>query len=105
MTDQLSPVELTYDQKFLVDGSMVYVDKNYIVVGITVSGEMPKGIAIGQQLPTANRREMEYLKQGITDHALIVALWEMLLENRPDLAFNIKSMREKIKHDINDLVP
>jgi hypothetical protein len=105
MLDNLLPIELIYDQKFLVDGSTVYVDKNYVVVGVTVSGEMPEGIVIGQQLSIADRREMEYLKQGITDHALIVALWEMLLENRPDLANTFQSMREKIKHDINDLVP
>jgi Zn-dependent M16 (insulinase) family peptidase len=105
MTDDFPTVEFIYDRKILVDGSMVCVDKNGIVVGVVVSGDFPKGIVIGQQLPLAERREMEYLYQGITDHALIVALWEKLIENRPDLADALQVVRDKVNHDINDLVP
>ena len=53
----------------------------------------------------AERREMEYLKQGVTDHALIVALWEKLIENRSDLADALQAIRVSVKHEINDLVP
>ena len=105
MTDQLSPDMIIFDRKILVNGSMVYVNNKDIVVGVTVSGDFPKGIVIGQQLPLAERREMEYLYQGITDHALIIALWEKLVENRPGLADALQVVREKVKHDINDLVP
>lgn len=53
----------------------------------------------------AERREMEYLKQGVTDHALIDALWEKLIENKPDLADALQAVREKVKNDVVDLVP
>lgn len=95
---------IIFDRKILMDGSMVYVDKYNIVVGVTVSGDFPKGIVIGQQLPLAQRLEMEYLYQGVTDHALIIALWEKLIENKPDLANALQIVRDKVKHDINDLV-
>jgi hypothetical protein len=48
----------------------------------------------------AERREEEYRKQGINEHALIVALWEMIVENRPEVATALELMREKIKADI-----
>jgi len=95
---------IIYDRKILIDGSMVYVDNKDIVVGVTVSGDFPKDIVIGQQLPLAQRLEMEYLYQGVTDHALIIALWEKLIENKPDLANALQIVRDKVKHDINDLV-
>jgi hypothetical protein len=104
MTDKLPPDMIIYDRKILIDGSMVYVDKYNVVVGVTVSGDFPKDIVIGQQLPLAQRLEMEYLYQGVTDHALIIALWEKLIENKPDLANALQIVRDKVKHDINDLV-
>jgi hypothetical protein len=97
--------DIIYNRKILVNGSMVYVDKYNVVVSVSVSGDFPKDIVIGQQLPYAQRLEMEYLYQGVTDHALIIALWEKLIENKPDLANALQIVRDKVKHDINDLVP
>ena len=104
MSDEFPVPKLIYDRKILVDSSMVYVDKYNVVVGVSVSGDFPIGIVIGQQLPYANLLEMEYLKQGLTEHALIIALWEKLVENRPDLADALQAVRDKVKHDIYDLV-
>ena len=104
MIDDFPPDYFIYDRKILIDGSMVYVDKYNVVVGVSVSGNFPKGVLIGQLLPLAERQEMEYLYQGVTDHALIIALWEKLIENRPELANTFQSIREKINNAINDLV-
>ena len=105
MTDEFPVPKLIYDRKILVDSSMVYIDDKGIVVGVAVSGDFPNGIVIGQQLPLTNRLELEYLKQGITDHALIVALWEKLIENKPDSASSLQSIKAKVDKDIYDLVP
>ena len=51
MSDEFPVPELIYDRRILVDGSMVYVDKKGIVVGVAVSGDFPNGIVIGQQVP------------------------------------------------------
>ena len=105
MSDDFPAPGLIYDRRILVDGSMVYVAEKGIVLGVAVSGDFPNGIVIGQQLPLTNRLELEYLKQGITDHALIVALWEKLMENKPDSASSLQSIKAKVDRDTYDLVP
>jgi hypothetical protein len=101
MTDKFPVPKLIYDRRILVDGSMVYVDEKGIVLGVAVSGDFPKGIIIGQQLSLIERREMEYENRGCTIEALIVALWEMVVENRPDAAAALELVRERVKEDIS----
>jgi hypothetical protein len=48
----------------------------------------------------AERRVTEYEKQGCTQKALIVALWELVVENRPDAATALELVRERVKEDI-----
>ncbi len=42
-------------------------------------------------------REKEYLSQGITEKEMIVALWEKVIENRPQAANDLQAKREQIK--------
>ena len=45
----------------------------------------------------AENRKNEYQKQGITTDELIVALWELLIENKPAPATAIQVKRTEIK--------
>jgi hypothetical protein len=45
----------------------------------------------------AETRKAEYVKQGITTDALIVALWEKVVEGRPGAAEAIQAVRESVK--------
>ena len=46
---------------------------------------------------SAEKRLAEYEKQGITTDKLIVALWEKVVENRPETATELQTAREAIK--------
>lgn len=43
------------------------------------------------------KRLKEYLKEGLTSDAMIVALWEKVVENRPEESNAIQLKREEIK--------
>ena len=45
----------------------------------------------------AFKRQAEYLKEGITSEALIVALWEQIVENRPEAAQTLQAKRTAVK--------
>jgi hypothetical protein len=42
-------------------------------------------------------RRKEYLKAGLTSEAMVVALWEKIMEERPDAATIMQATRETIK--------
>lgn len=42
-------------------------------------------------------RESEYIKEGCTEKALIVALWEKVVENRPEAADALEVKRQAVK--------
>jgi len=48
----------------------------------------------------AERRQAEYVKQGATTQSLIVALWEKIVEDRPESADALQAIREQVKLDI-----
>lgn len=51
-----------------------------------------------EKVPTVDElRKSEYEKAGITIEALTVALWEKLVENRPEAADAIQAKRLEIK--------
>lgn len=45
-------------------------------------------------------REREYLKDGITTEALVVALWEKVVENRPESLEALQAKRLAVKAKI-----
>lgn len=49
------------------------------------------------ELPYEQARSEEYAKQGITADAMIVAMWEKLVENRPESADAIQAKRAEVK--------
>lgn len=52
-------------------------------------------------IPTVEeKRRMEYDKQGCNDHDLLVALWEKIVEGRPEVADEMQAKRQAIKTDI-----
>ena len=48
----------------------------------------------------AERRQAEYVKQGASTDALVVALWEQIVEDRPESADALQAIRAKVKLDI-----
>lgn len=52
----------------------------------------------------AERRAEEYEKQGCTQKALVIALWELVVENRPDAATALELVRERVKEDVAEKV-
>ena len=42
-------------------------------------------------------REKGYIEEGCTDHAMIVALWEAVLENNPSAADALEVKRQEVK--------
>lgn len=57
-------------------------------------------LLIEQHDPTpciADQRLEKYLEEGLTDHELIVALWEHVIENRPEAAAELQAVRQTIK--------
>lgn len=54
-----------------------------------------------EPVPTvAELRRKAYEAEGITDNALAVALWEKLIENKPEAADAIQVKRQAIKERI-----
>jgi len=52
-------------------------------------------------VPTlAERRQAEYVKAGASTDALIVALWEQVVEGRMDSVNALQAIRDKVKLDI-----
>ena len=47
-----------------------------------------------------DQRLEAYQKEGITTHALVVAVWERIVENRPESSDNLQAKREVIKQRI-----
>ncbi|MCK5615450.1 hypothetical protein KAR91_77015 [Candidatus Pacearchaeota archaeon] len=45
-------------------------------------------------------RETEYIKEGCTEKELIVALWEKVVENRPESADALEVKRQAVKERI-----
>ena len=48
----------------------------------------------------AERRQAEYVKQGASTDALVVALWEQIVEDRPESADALQAIRAQVKLDI-----
>ena len=48
----------------------------------------------------AERRQAEYVKAGASTDALVVALWEQIVEDRPESADALQAIRAKVKLDI-----
>lgn len=46
------------------------------------------------------RRQEEYVKQGAKIEDMVVALWEKLVEGRPESADAIQAIRDKVKLDL-----
>lgn len=42
-------------------------------------------------------RESEYIERGATEHNLLIALWELIVENRPESAQEMQLIREGVK--------
>jgi hypothetical protein len=53
-----------------------------------------------EPLPLADRRKQEYEKRGVTSEALVVALWESVIENRPEAAASLQEIRNQVKVSI-----
>jgi hypothetical protein len=47
-----------------------------------------------------DQRLERYLQEGLTDHELIVALWEHVIENRPESAAILQAVRLRVKTDL-----
>lgn len=45
----------------------------------------------------SDQRQVAYLQAGITAHALVIALWERVVEGRPESADALQSKRSAIK--------
>ena len=45
-------------------------------------------------------RKAEYIKEGCTEEALIVALWEKVIEGRPEAADALEVKRQAVKEKI-----
>ena len=48
----------------------------------------------------AERRQAEYVKAGARVEDMIVALWEKIVEDRPEAAAALQEIREQVKTDI-----
>lgn len=85
------------------------------VVGVASDGRMdfarplsPEEESLAEQIRTAHDpaptaaelRRQEYERQGISDHELVVALWEQVLENRPAAAEALQAQRLAVKASI-----
>lgn len=46
------------------------------------------------------KRRIEYTKQGVTIDAMIVALWEKIVENKPQAMNDLQTKRLRVKSDI-----
>lgn len=46
------------------------------------------------------RRRLEYLKEGCSSEALLIALWELIVEGRPEEANAIQTKRSAVKDKI-----
>ena len=49
---------------------------------------------------TDDLRKSEYDKQGASTDALVVALWEKIVEDRPEAADALQAIRDQVKLDI-----
>jgi hypothetical protein len=49
------------------------------------------------EIPVENKREQEYDKCGCTIEAITVALWESIIEDRPEAAAELQKKREEVK--------
>lgn len=49
----------------------------------------------------AEDRQKAYLEQGITPEAMVIALWEHIIENRPQSAQALQTLREQIKQRVS----
>ena len=45
-------------------------------------------------------RKDEYEKRGVTTEAMVVALWEKIVENRPEKAEELQVIRNEVKQQI-----
>lgn len=53
-----------------------------------------------EPLPLDERRKAEYVKRGITTDALIVALWEKVVERRDEPVDQLQAIRQQVKTSI-----
>jgi len=64
------------------------------------SGTAEIVVYVAPPRPIEERRQEEYQKRGASIEALIVALWEKVVENRPNEANRIQAIREQVKQEI-----
>jgi len=63
-------------------------------------GGKPDVVSDHVEVTLEERRQAEYVKQGASTDALIVALWEQIVEDRPESAAALQAIRAKVKLDI-----
>jgi len=63
-------------------------------------GGVPVVIDMTVVKTTDDLRKEEYVKQGASTDALVVALWEKIVENRPEAADALQAIREQVKLDV-----
>jgi len=63
-------------------------------------GGKPKVTDVTHYPDLAERRQAEYVKAGASTDALVVALWEQIVEDKPESADALQAIREQVKLDI-----
>lgn len=63
-------------------------------------GNLPDVVNLDALATLDDKRQAEYAKQGATTQALVVALWEQVVEDRPESAAALQAIREQVKLDI-----
>jgi hypothetical protein len=63
-----------------------------------VEGELPEEWE--KETTFTESREAEYNNRGVTIEAMVIALWEHVIENRPQATQNLQAIRTQVKNDI-----
>lgn len=80
----------------LVGGNVDYAD----YLAWVAKGNKAEEVDLTPVKSLAERRQAEYVKQGASTDALVVALWEKIVEDRPESAAALQAIRAQVKLDI-----
>lgn len=83
-------------EKFIVGGNADYVQ----YLEWVAQGNEAEVVDLTPVPALEERRQAEYDKRGCTTSALIVAMWEKVVEERSDEADRLQAIREQVKIDI-----
>lgn len=83
-------------ETFLLGGNTDYAD----YLAWVEKGNTTEEVDLTPVKSLAERRQAEYVKQGASTDALVVALWEQIVEDRPESADALQAIREQVKLDI-----